>query len=149
MCFFAHNGWIWVRDYKKKGRSCVRALLAIPCTHWAHLWSSNSFSHTHCLRLHSSERLSVPSAFASVDDSWGTRWYTKEASSTCYSWRLPPPRRLGCCLRRALQEDCGEAAVLIVRGSRLPRRSGKGDISEIEVLSDFLSTWLKDQAVSW
>jgi hypothetical protein len=52
------------------------------------------------------------------------------------------------CLRRALQEDCGEAAVLIVRGSRLPRRSGKGDISGIEVLSDFLSTWLKDQAVS-
>jgi hypothetical protein len=38
--------------------------------------------------------------------------------------------------------------VLIVRGLRLPRRSGKGDISEIEVLSDFLSTWLKDQAVS-
>jgi hypothetical protein len=32
----------------------------------------------------------------------------------------------GDCLRRALQEDCGEA----------------------EVLSDFLSTWLKDQAVS-
>jgi hypothetical protein len=54
----------------------------------------------------------------------------------------------GDCLRRALQEDCGEAAVLIVRGSRLPRRSGKGDISGIEVLSDFLSTWLKDQAVS-
>ena len=54
----------------------------------------------------------------------------------------------GDCLRRALQEDCGEAAVLIVRGSRLPRRSGKGDISGIEVLSDFLSTWLKDQVVS-
>jgi hypothetical protein len=51
-------------------------------------------------------------------------------------------------LRRALQEDCGEVAVLIVRGSCLPRRSGKGDISGIEVLSDFLSTWLKDQAVS-
>jgi hypothetical protein len=45
----------------------------------------------------------------------------------------------GDCLRRALQEDCGEVAVLIVRGSRLPR-SGKGDISGIEVLSDFLST---------
>jgi hypothetical protein len=55
----------------------------------------------------------------------------------------------GDCLRRALQEYCGEATVLIVRGSRLPRRSGKGDISGIEVLSDFLSTWLKDQAVSW
>jgi hypothetical protein len=54
----------------------------------------------------------------------------------------------GDCLRRALQEDCGEATVLIVRGSRLPRRSGKGDISGIKVLSDFLSTWLKDQAVS-
>ena len=54
----------------------------------------------------------------------------------------------GDCLRRALQEDCGEAAVWIVRGSRLPRRSGKGDISGIEVLSDFLSTWLKDQVVS-
>jgi hypothetical protein len=52
------------------------------------------------------------------------------------------------CLRRAPQEDCGEATVLIVRGSFLPRRSGKGDISGIEVLSDFLSTWLKDQAVS-
>jgi hypothetical protein len=38
--------------------------------------------------------------------------------------------------------------MLIVRGSRLPRRSGKGDISGIEVLSDFLSTWLKDQVVS-
>jgi hypothetical protein len=49
----------------------------------------------------------------------------------------------GDCLRRALEEDCGEAAVLIVRGSRLPRRSGKCDISEIEVLSDFLSAWLK------
>jgi hypothetical protein len=54
----------------------------------------------------------------------------------------------GDCLRRALQEDYGEAAVLIVRGSCLPRRSGKGDISGIEVLSDFLSTWLKDQAVT-
>jgi hypothetical protein len=54
----------------------------------------------------------------------------------------------GDCLCRALQEDCGEAAVLIVRGPRLPRRSGKGDISGIEVLSDFLSTWLKDQAMS-
>jgi hypothetical protein len=54
----------------------------------------------------------------------------------------------GDCLSRALQEDCGEAAMLIVWGSRLPRRSGKGDISGIEVLSDFLSTWLKDQAVS-
>jgi hypothetical protein len=54
----------------------------------------------------------------------------------------------GDCLRRALQEDCGEAAVLIVRGSHLPRRSGKGDISGIEVLSDFLSTWLKDQSMS-
>jgi hypothetical protein len=54
----------------------------------------------------------------------------------------------GDCLRRSLQEDCGEVAVLIVRGSRLPRWSSKGDISGIEVLSDFLSTWLKDQAVS-
>jgi hypothetical protein len=34
--------------------------------------------------------------------------------------------------------------VLIVRGSRLPRQSGKGDTSGIEVLSDSLSTWLKD-----
>jgi hypothetical protein len=33
--------------------------------------------------------------------------------------------------------------VSIVRGSRLPRRSSKGDISGNEVLSDFLSTWLK------
>jgi hypothetical protein len=54
----------------------------------------------------------------------------------------------GDCLRRALQEDCGEAAVLIVRGSRLPRQNDKGDTSGIEVLSDFLSTWLKYQAVS-
>jgi hypothetical protein len=54
----------------------------------------------------------------------------------------------GDCLCRSLQEDCGEDAVLIVRGSRLPRWSGQGDISGIEVLSDFLSTWLKDQAVS-
>jgi hypothetical protein len=46
----------------------------------------------------------------------------------------------GDCLRRALQEDCGEAAVLIVRCSRLPLQSGKGDISGIEVLSEFLST---------
>jgi hypothetical protein len=38
--------------------------------------------------------------------------------------------------------------VSIVRGTRLPRRSGKGDASGNEVSSDFLSTWLKDQAVS-
>jgi hypothetical protein len=38
---------------------------------------------------------------------------------------------------------------LIVRGLRLPRWSGKGDTSEIEVLSEFLFAWLKDQAVSW
>jgi hypothetical protein len=38
--------------------------------------------------------------------------------------------------------------VSIVRGSRLPRWSGKGDASGNEVLSDFLSTWLKDQAAS-
>jgi hypothetical protein len=38
---------------------------------------------------------------------------------------------------------------LIVRGSRPPRWSGKGDASEIEVLSEFLSTWLKDQIVTW
>jgi hypothetical protein len=43
------------------------------------------------------------------------------------------PRRLGCCLRRALQEDCGEATVSIVRGLRLPRWSGKGDASGNEV----------------
>jgi hypothetical protein len=54
----------------------------------------------------------------------------------------------GDCLRRALQEDCGEAAVLIVRGPHLPCRSGKGNISGIEVLSDFLSTWLKNKVVS-
>jgi hypothetical protein len=36
--------------------------------------------------------------------------------------------------------------VSIVRGSRLSPRSGKGDASGNEVLSDFLSTWLKDQA---
>jgi hypothetical protein len=38
--------------------------------------------------------------------------------------------------------------VSIVRGSRLPRRSGKGDASGNEVLRDFLFTWLKDQAAS-
>jgi hypothetical protein len=38
--------------------------------------------------------------------------------------------------------------VSIVRGSRLPRRSGKGDASGNEVLSDLLSTWLKDQVAS-
>jgi hypothetical protein len=38
--------------------------------------------------------------------------------------------------------------VSIVRGSRLPRRNGKGDISGNEVLSDFFSTWLNDQAAS-
>jgi hypothetical protein len=38
--------------------------------------------------------------------------------------------------------------VLIVRGSRLPRWSDKGDASGIEVLSDFLFIWLKDQAAS-
>jgi hypothetical protein len=74
-------------------------------------------------------------------------WYTEQASLTCYSWRLLPPIQLGCCLCRALREGCGGAAMLIVRGSRLPRWSGKGDTSGIKVLSDFLSTWLKDQAV--
>jgi hypothetical protein len=54
----------------------VRPLLAIPSTHWAHFWSSNSLSHTLCLGLHSSDRLSVPSAFASISNPWGTRWYT-------------------------------------------------------------------------
>jgi hypothetical protein len=33
--------------------------------------------------------------------------------------------------------------MLIVRGSCVPRRSGKGDVSVIKVLCDFLSTWLK------
>jgi hypothetical protein len=47
-----------------------------------------------------------------------------------------------------LQEDCGAVAVSIVWGSRLPRRSGKGGASGNEVSSDFLSTWLKDQATS-
>jgi hypothetical protein len=39
--------------------------------------------------------------------------------------------------------------MLIVRGSCPPRRSGKGDASGIEVLSEFLSTWLKDQDMFW
>jgi hypothetical protein len=38
--------------------------------------------------------------------------------------------------------------MLIVRGSRPPRRSSKGDASGIKELSEFLSTWLKDQAES-
>jgi hypothetical protein len=41
-----------------------------------------------------------------------------------------------------------EPQCCFVRGLRLPRRSDKGESSGIEVLSDFLSTWLKDQAVS-
>jgi hypothetical protein len=55
---------------------------------------------------------------------------------------LPPPRRLGgdC---RALREDCEEIVEEIVRDMSLPRRSGKGDASETEVLSVSLSTWLK------
>jgi hypothetical protein len=73
---------------------------------------------------------------------------TEQASLACYSWRLPPPIQLECCLRRSLREDGRGATVLIVRGSRLPRRSGKGDASGIEVLGYFLFTWLKDQAVS-
>jgi hypothetical protein len=35
-----------------------------------------------------------------------------------------------------------------ITGPRLPRQSDKGNANGIEVLSDFLSTWLKDQAVS-
>jgi hypothetical protein len=38
--------------------------------------------------------------------------------------------------------------MVIVSGSRLPHQSGKGDASGIEVLSDSLFPWLKDQAVS-
>jgi hypothetical protein len=38
--------------------------------------------------------------------------------------------------------------MLIMRGLRLPHRSGKGDASGIEILSVFLSTWLKDQPMS-
>jgi hypothetical protein len=38
--------------------------------------------------------------------------------------------------------------VLIVRGLCPPRQSDKGDASRMEVWSEFLSTWLKDQAVS-
>jgi hypothetical protein len=44
----------------------VRALLAIPSIHWAHLGSFNSNSHTPFLRLHSSEWLRASSAFASI-----------------------------------------------------------------------------------
>jgi hypothetical protein len=125
----------------------VRPLLATPSTHWAHLWSSNSNSHTRCLRSHSSEWLRSSSAFAFFVNFWGTRWYTGQASSTCYSWRLLPPRRLECCLRWALREDYGGTAVLIVRCLCPPRRSDKDNANGIEVLSEFLSTWHKDQAV--
>jgi hypothetical protein len=52
------------------------------------------------------------------------------------------------CLLRSLRKGCGEAMVVIVRGSLLPHRSGKGDASGTEVMSDSLSTWLKDQAMS-
>jgi hypothetical protein len=51
------------------------------------------------------------------------------------------------CLHRALHEDCGGTVVVIVRGSRLPHRGGKGDASGTEVLSDSLFPWLKVQAV--
>jgi hypothetical protein len=50
---------------------------------------------------------------------------------------------------RGLGLFSGGAAGLIVRGLRLPRRNVKGDTSEIEVLNEFLSTWLKDEVVSW
>jgi hypothetical protein len=33
---------------------------------------------------------------------------------------------------------------MIVRGSRLPRQSGKGDAGGTEVLSDSFFPWLKD-----
>ena len=37
-------------------------------------------------------------------------------SLACYSWRLPPPRRLGGGSRELFKGDCEEAAVVIVRG---------------------------------
>jgi hypothetical protein len=36
----------------------------------------------------------------------------------------------------------------VVRGSHLPRRSGKGDASGTEVSSVSLSAWIKDQVLS-
>jgi hypothetical protein len=72
----------------------------------------------------------------------------QQASSTYYSWRLLPPRWLGGVSVELSVKGCGGDTVVIVRGSRLPRQSGKGDTSGTEALSDFLFTWLKDQAVS-
>jgi hypothetical protein len=37
-------------------------------------------------------------------------------SLACYSWRLPPPRRLGGSSRELFNGDCEEAAVVILRG---------------------------------
>jgi hypothetical protein len=97
----------------------MKSLLAISNTHWTHLWAFYSNTHTSWLRSHSSEWLRHSSAFAFVVILWGTKWYTGQASSTCYSWRLSPPRWLGCCLRWALREDCGGAARLIVRAAKV------------------------------
>jgi hypothetical protein len=41
-----------------------------------------------------------------------------------------------------------ETAVVIVRGSRLPRWRGKGDASGTNVFNDSLFTWLKDRTMS-
>jgi hypothetical protein len=37
-------------------------------------------------------------------------------SLACYSWRLPPPRRLGVVPREIFKGDCEEVTVVIVRG---------------------------------
>jgi hypothetical protein len=40
-----------------------------------------------------------------------------QAGGACYSWRLPPPRRLGgLWLRQSMQEDCAVLRRRIVRG---------------------------------
>jgi hypothetical protein len=51
--------------------------------------------------------------------------FVLQAGGACYSWRLPPPRRLGgLWLRRSSQEDCARLRRSFVRGIVLtPRRS--------------------------
>ncbi len=55
-----------------------------------------------------------------------------QAGGACYSWRLPPPRRLGgLWLRRSSQEDCARLRRSFVRGIVLtPRGSRRATLVE-------------------
>jgi hypothetical protein len=49
-----------------------------------------------------------------------------QTGGACYSWRLPPPRRLGGLrLRRSLQEDCARLLRSFVRGIVLTLRGSQ------------------------